>query len=35
VPGRNRLAAWADDVNRLPDTNRANNKIDTLLEVQP
>ena len=35
VPGRHRLAAWADDVNRLTDTNRGNNKIDTLLVVQP
>jgi len=35
VPGSHRLAAWADDVNRLTDTNRGNNKIDTLLVVQP
>jgi hypothetical protein len=35
VGGRHRLAAWADDVNRLTDTNRGNNKIDTLLVVQP
>ena len=32
--GRHKLAAWADDVNRLTDTNRANNKIDTLLVIQ-
>jgi len=32
--GRHKLAAWADDVNRMTDTNRSNNKIDTLLVVQ-
>lgn len=35
VAGRHRLAAWADDVNRLTDVNRSNNKIDTLLVVNP
>jgi hypothetical protein len=32
--GRHRLAAWADDVNRITDVNRTNNKIDTLLVIQ-
>ncbi|HEY3668339.1 MAG TPA: CARDB domain-containing protein [Polyangiaceae bacterium] len=29
--GTNRLSAWVDDVNRLPDVNRNNNKVTTRL----
>jgi hypothetical protein len=31
--GRKRLGAWVDDVNRLTDVDRSNNKIETLLSV--
>ena len=31
--GRKKLAAWVDDINRMTDVNRTNNKIDTLLVV--
>jgi subtilase family serine protease len=31
--GKHRLAAWVDDVNRLPDVDRSNNKLQTLIPV--
>jgi subtilase family serine protease len=33
VSGTKRLAAWVDDVNRVVDVNRSNNKIDTQLVI--
>jgi hypothetical protein len=32
--GRKRLAAWVDDVNRLTDVDRSNNKVETQFDVQ-
>jgi uncharacterized repeat protein (TIGR01451 family) len=34
VSGEHRLAAWVDDVNRLPDTNRDNNRLEVPLPIQ-
>jgi hypothetical protein len=34
VSGEHRLAAWVDDVNRLPDTNRDNNRVEVPLPIQ-
>jgi hypothetical protein len=31
--GKHRLAAWVDDVNRLPDVDRSNNKLATVIPV--
>jgi hypothetical protein len=31
--GKHRLSAWVDDVNRLPDVDRNNNKLTTLIPV--
>lgn len=31
--GRKRLAAWVDDINRMTDVDRSNNKVETLLVV--
>jgi subtilase family serine protease len=31
--GKHKLTAWADDVNRLPDVDRSNNKVTTLIPV--
>lgn len=32
--GRKRIAAWVDDVNRLTDVDRSNNKVETQFDVQ-
>ncbi|HWZ93083.1 MAG TPA: CARDB domain-containing protein [Polyangiaceae bacterium] len=34
VSGEHRLAAWVDDVNRLPDANRDNNRVEVPLPIQ-
>jgi subtilase family serine protease len=31
--GRKRLGAWVDDINRMTDVNRSNNRIDTVLVI--
>jgi hypothetical protein len=31
VSGKKAIAAWVDDVNRLPDVDRSNNKLQTQL----
>jgi subtilase family serine protease len=31
--GKHKLSAWVDDVNRLPDVDRSNNKLTTLIPV--
>jgi hypothetical protein len=33
VTGKHSIAGWVDDVNRLPDVNRANNKLQTQIPV--